>query len=74
MSHSTAAGDLPHNALELCYAETTASSSSELEAHLQGDTMEQFPENHNIVEQSNCQQIGAPDNVSNDSNPNTDPG
>jgi hypothetical protein len=54
MSCSTTAGHLPHSALELRHAETTT-SASQLEAHLQAAPVEQFPENHNIVEQSACQ-------------------
>jgi hypothetical protein len=47
MSCSTTAGHLPHSALELRRA-------SQLEAHLHAP-VEQFPENHDIVEQSACQ-------------------
>jgi hypothetical protein len=54
MSRSTTAGHLPHSALEFRRAETTI-SASQLEAHLQAAPVEQFPENHDIVEQSACQ-------------------
>jgi hypothetical protein len=66
MSHSITAGHLPHSALEPRFAETTT-SASHLEAHLQVAPVEQLPENHDIVEQSACQQIGAHDRVSDDS-------
>jgi ferredoxin len=54
MSCSTTVGHLPHSALELRRAETTT-SASQLEAHLQAAPVEQFPEYHDIVEQSACQ-------------------
>jgi hypothetical protein len=54
MSRSTTAGYLPHSPLELRRAETTT-STSQLEAHLQAALVEQFPENHDIVEQSASQ-------------------
>jgi hypothetical protein len=54
MSRSTTAGHLPHIALKLLRTETTT-SASQLEAHLQAAPAEQFPENHDIVEQSACQ-------------------
>jgi hypothetical protein len=54
MSRSTTAGHLPHSALELCRAETKT-SASQLQAHLQATPVEQFPENHDIVERSACQ-------------------
>jgi hypothetical protein len=50
MSRSTTTGHIPHSALELRRAVTT-SSASQLEAHLQAAPVEQFPENHDIVEQ-----------------------
>jgi hypothetical protein len=50
LSRSTTAGHLPHNALELCRAETTT-SASQLEAHLQAAPVEKFPENYDIDEQ-----------------------
>jgi hypothetical protein len=53
MSHSTTAGHLSHSALQLRRAETTT-SASQLEAHLQAAPVEQFPENHDTVEQSAC--------------------
>jgi hypothetical protein len=46
-----------HSAMELCHAETIT-SASRLEAHLQTNSVEQFPENHNISEHSACQVAG----------------
>jgi hypothetical protein len=54
MSLSNTAGHLPHSALELNRAETTT-SASQLEAHHQAAPVGQFPENHDIIEQSACQ-------------------
>jgi hypothetical protein len=45
---STTARHIPHSALELRRAETTT-SASQLEAQLQADAVEQFPENHHIA-------------------------
>jgi hypothetical protein len=53
-SRSTTAGHLLHSALELRRTETTT-SASQLEAHLQAAPVEQFPQNHDIIEQSVCQ-------------------
>jgi hypothetical protein len=68
---STTAGHLPYSALELRPAETTT-SASQLEVHLQDVPVEQFPENHNIIDQAACQQIGAHDNVLDNSSPNAE--
>jgi hypothetical protein len=54
MLRSTTAGHLPHSALELRRPGTTT-SASQLEAHIQATPVKQFPENHDIVEQSACQ-------------------
>jgi hypothetical protein len=72
MLRSTTAGHLPPSALVLRRAETTT-SASQLEAHLQAAPVEQFSENHDIVEQSACQIADrglrrSPD----DTNPNAD--
>jgi hypothetical protein len=50
MSHPTTPGYFPHRGLELRCAETTT-SASQLEASLEAAPIEQFPENHDIVEQ-----------------------
>jgi hypothetical protein len=50
----TTARHILHSVLKLSHAETTT-STSQLEAHLQVALVEQFPENHDIVEQSTCQ-------------------
>jgi hypothetical protein len=54
MSRSTTVRHLPHSALELRRAETTTSASQQ-EAHLKAAPVEQFQENHDIVEESACQ-------------------
>jgi hypothetical protein len=51
-SSLTTTGHLPDSALELLSAKITTSASW-LEAHLQVASV-QFPENHDIVEQSAC--------------------
>jgi hypothetical protein len=51
MSRSSVVGYLTHNALEISHAETTT-SASQLHANLQESPIEQFPENHDIVEYS----------------------
>jgi hypothetical protein len=53
MSHSTAAGHLPHSVLEHNYGETTT-SASDLQA-LRAALLEQFPANYFTIEQSACQ-------------------
>jgi hypothetical protein len=53
MSHSTIAGHLPHSMPKLHHAET-ATSATQVEAHLQAAKIQQFPENHNVVEQAAC--------------------
>jgi hypothetical protein len=52
-SRSVIAEHLPHSALELRRAEIIA-SASQLAVHLQAAPVEQFPENHDIVEHSAC--------------------
>jgi hypothetical protein len=54
MLRSTTAELLPHIALELRRIETTT-SASQIEAYLQAASVEQYPENHDITEQSACQ-------------------
>jgi hypothetical protein len=54
MSHSTTAGRLPHSVLELHSAEITTPASL-LESNLHAAPIEQFQENHSIVEQSASQ-------------------
>jgi hypothetical protein len=54
MLRSTTARYLTHSVLELHHLETIT-SASELEANLQVAPVEQFQENHNIVEHSACQ-------------------
>jgi hypothetical protein len=61
MSPLTTAEHLSQSALELYRAETTISAP-----------VEGYQENHNIFEQSASQQIGAHDNVPDDSSPNAD--
>jgi hypothetical protein len=51
MLRLTTAGHVPHNALEFRSAETT-SSVPHLQAHLEAAPVEQFPENHDIIERS----------------------
>jgi hypothetical protein len=53
ISRSTSAGHLPYSALERHRAETIT-SATQLEAQLQAAPVEQFSENHDIVEQSAC--------------------
>jgi hypothetical protein len=48
---STTAGRRPYGALERRRPETTA-SASQLEAHIHAPQAEQFPEYHDMVEQS----------------------
>jgi hypothetical protein len=48
---SVAARCLPHSVPELHHAETTT-TASQLETHLQAAPVEQFPENHDIIDQS----------------------
>jgi hypothetical protein len=58
--------------MDLRHAETTT-SASQLEAHLQAAPVEQFPENHDIIEQPACQVAdGAHNNVPDNTSPNTD--
>jgi hypothetical protein len=54
MSLSATAEHVLHTALVLRSTETTV-SAPQLEAHLQATPEEQFPENHDIVQQSVCQ-------------------
>jgi hypothetical protein len=51
---STTAGHHPHSKLERSRAETTG-SSSQLGTQLQEAPVEQFPENHHVVQQVACQ-------------------
>jgi hypothetical protein len=57
MSRSTTAEHLPHGALAIRRLETIT-SASQLKTLLQTAPVEQFPENHIIVEKSACQVAG----------------
>lgn len=67
MVRSTTAGYLTHSALEVRHVET-ATPVSQLQVQLPVDAIEQFPEDHDIMEQSNFQV--AHGNVPNDSSEN----
>lgn len=53
MTHSSTAGQFPHSVLEIGRVVTT--SASQLEAQHQAAPVAEFPENHNIFEESVCQ-------------------